>query len=459
MVEIVEKNRLLGKMLGDQVIKQTDYRLLTHLLKYNVDNGLLIYNSLTGALLFLDDSESSITNNPNEFEKNIKEFLIRNWYLVPCDNDDNSLCDKANEMMLMLYDMDKHPPLVHYTIFTTTDCNARCFYCFENKRSKIHMSEKTAEDVAEFIIKSSKGLPITIRWFGGEPLYNSKVIDIICNSLSKANISYKSTMVSNGYLFSEDIINKSKDLWNLQSVKIALDGTEEIYNRYKAYIYSDGSAFVRVINNIKNLIEAEIKVTVRLNMDFHNVDDLYDLAEYLHDKFGGTELLDFDLHMLLENSTQVQIDRPESERHILINKYNDLNKYLATFVKPKDYDLASVRRWKQCMADDNSATTILPDGRLGKCDYYTDDGFWGSIYSDEINEKEIARFKKMIRPDGGNKCNSCPIRPICLMLKECCDNVNRCDVYDQQNKIIAMDNCILKTYEKYKKEKENEAQV
>jgi len=444
MVEIVEKNRLLGKMLGDQVIKHTDYRLLTHLLKYNVDNGLLIYNSLTGALVFLDSED-------NTDDENVREYLIKNWYMVPVETDDNLLCDNTNNMMCMLYDMDKHPPLVNYTIFTTTDCNARCFYCFENKRSRIHMSEKTAEDVAEFIIRSCKGLPVTIRWFGGEPLYNSKVIDIICKKLFEAGIQYRSTMVSNGYLFNDELIKRAKSFWALSSVKIAVDGTEKVYNKYKAYIYNEGSAFVRVMNNIESLINAGIKVTVRLNMDFHNADDLYNLADYLNKRFGINQLLNFDLHMLLENSTQVQIDRPDEERHLLIEKYNALNKHLATLVHLKEYDLSKVRRWKQCMADDNSATTILPDGKLGKCDYYTDDGFWGSIYSEEIDEKEILRFKKTIRPNGGEKCDTCPIRPICFGLEVCCDNMKRCDKYDQRNKIIAMDNCILRTYEKYKK--------
>ena len=38
-----------------------------------------------------------------------------------------------------------------YTIFPTTDCNARCFYCFELDRSRIPMSVETARKVVRYI--------------------------------------------------------------------------------------------------------------------------------------------------------------------------------------------------------------------------------------------------------------------------------------------------------------------
>ena len=48
------------------------------------------------------------------------------------------------------------------------------------------MSEKTAEDVAAYILRTRKRSKITnIEWFGGEPLCNKKVITIICDILKK----------------------------------------------------------------------------------------------------------------------------------------------------------------------------------------------------------------------------------------------------------------------------------
>ena len=57
-------------------------------------------------------------------------------------------------------DMD---PIIGYTIFTTTDCNARCFYCFELGRSRIPMSEETAHKTARYIRDHCGGEKVKIK--------------------------------------------------------------------------------------------------------------------------------------------------------------------------------------------------------------------------------------------------------------------------------------------------------
>jgi sulfatase maturation enzyme AslB (radical SAM superfamily) len=54
-----------------------------------------------------------------------------------------------------------------FTIFTTMDCNARCFYCYEKGQPKISMTDEIAKDTADFILKTSSNTPVDIRWFGG----------------------------------------------------------------------------------------------------------------------------------------------------------------------------------------------------------------------------------------------------------------------------------------------------
>ena len=80
------------------------------------------------------------------------------------------------------------------------------------------MNEKTANDVADYIINASKGnSDIKLRWFGGEPLYNAKIIDIICRKLKNCNVSYTSEIISNGYLFDDENVFKAASLWNTKS--------------------------------------------------------------------------------------------------------------------------------------------------------------------------------------------------------------------------------------------------
>ncbi len=164
--------------------------------------------------------------------------------------------------------------ITDYTIFTTTDCNARCFYCFEKNAARIPMSPGSAEKTAGFIAGHCGGNEVSISWFGGEPLYNMEAIDIICRGLRERGIPFNSKIVSNGYLFDREIIGRAKVDWELRSVQITLDGTEDVYNKAKAYIYKGVNAFRRVIGNIHLLLDAGIAVDIRLNIDTYNADNL-----------------------------------------------------------------------------------------------------------------------------------------------------------------------------------------
>ncbi|MEI3172875.1 MAG: radical SAM protein [Lachnospiraceae bacterium] len=131
--------------------------------------------------------------------------------------------------------------ITSYTIFTTTDCNARCFYCYEMGRSRIPMSDETAHKAAAYIAAHCGGEKVHLHWFGGEPLFNKQVIDIICTDLAEKGIVYESMIISNGYLFDGATVEQAVSHWKLKNVQITLDGTEEIYNRSKAFIYKDGT--------------------------------------------------------------------------------------------------------------------------------------------------------------------------------------------------------------------------
>ena len=84
--------------------------------------------------------------------------------------------------------LSKRKYIDRYNILTSTGCNARCYYCFEEGYyPKVeHMSIETADKVVNYIIKTAKKDKIIyLRWFGGEPLINTKVIDYISTKLQE----------------------------------------------------------------------------------------------------------------------------------------------------------------------------------------------------------------------------------------------------------------------------------
>ena len=200
------------------------YRLMHYVVKQEVEEGVLLYNTLTCALALVTHEEA----------QHLVEVdgLVENWFLVPVEHNDMKLC----KMLKVGLKLKQQTPegIGNYTIVTTTGCNARCAYCFEKGTKPVNMTSETAEQVAQYIV-SHRGEheKVKISWFGGEPLYNFKVMDRICTRLTEQNVRFYSSIITNGYLFNEKVVEKAVQLWHLKRAQVTLDGTEQNYNRIK----------------------------------------------------------------------------------------------------------------------------------------------------------------------------------------------------------------------------------
>lgn len=451
MKVLVPQSAFTQNLLGNQPVRvDCRYRKLRYIKTMQVPEGAVLYNVLTAELIMLYSDELSLLDGGTDVMSTpAGKALIERWVLVPEDTDDLKLCMQFSDTMLTINRSRVGIPHNSFTILPTTDCNARCFYCFELGGKRKWMSEQTAHDVADFIDRKKAKNKVNIRWFGGEPLYNSKAIDIISQDLVDKGIEFTSIMVTNGYLFDEETVKKAKDLWNLQWVQITLDGTEEIYNRIKAYIYKGENAFQRVIRNIKLLLDNGIGVRVRMNMDDHNEEDLFKLTDFLVDRFSGYDDFLMYVHLLFEDSCARIAARDDQDRHGLIEKQLRLRDRIAesghadrSILKPKS-------RCSHCMCDNDASVMILPEGQLGKCQHFTEDHFYGSIYSDEIDMGVLYQLKEVMIIDEKH-CYDCDYLPMCISLKSCLIIPHRCDEYDKMLRTYDMETKIRHTYEKFK---------
>lgn len=437
-------------IMGRQTLKQdVQYRMLTYCKLLEIDDGALLYNLLTKEMLLLNDEEKEGVQNFADCPKELSEYLISNWFFVPCDMDDRKLYNQVKTVVEMTTKKSKN--ISQFTVFTTMDCNARCFYCYELGRKRSSMSEQTAIDAAEYMKKHCGTDIVRLKWFGGEPLFNEKVIDIICDSLSKDNIEYFSIMTSNGYLFDEEMVKKAKNEWKLRQIQITLDGTEEIYNKSKAYIYKEGSAFQRVLNNIESLLREQIKVQIRLNMDKHNSADLFELCEYLHSRFNKYKGYVCVYAALLFESDGPR--RTDEERHNLYMKFFELQDLIEEKGLAASQKIKRQFRLNYCMADGADSVTITPEGKLGKCEHFSDSELWGDIYSDECDEDMIASWKER-RPDI-EECKDCTFYPDCIRLKKCEEDFYGCTSDVRMLKERALKRAMVNTYKIFLKNKEN----
>ena len=439
-------DQLLKKQVADA---GQMYRPMNYVVEQPVDEGLLLYHTMTKAMLLLTPEEAeTYKKTPAALSQ-----LIEQWFLVPQSHDDCLLSSQMRGVARML--KKKSDAITDYTIMTTTDCNARCFYCYELGRPRTPMTEETAIRTADYIISHCKGEKVTIRWFGGEPLYNLPVISLISRRLKDAGVDYQSRMISNGYLFDENVIAEAKGLWFLKKVQITLDGTEKTYNRCKAYIYKDVNAYRRVIGNIHKLQDAGICVSIRLNIDMHNAENLSELAEELHREFSNPKGISVYLYALFEEVKGSKAIHDDEKRKYVFGRIANIEARLKDYGFIKPHRLSRQVRINRCMADYDQSVLIVPNGSIGKCEHYSEDHFIGHIENKDRDTEMVEKIKEI--RDKIDACATCFNYPDCVWLKICQDNPN-CYQEERDHKLHQLRQSMIRAFDKFKNKQEDDLQ-
>lgn len=341
-----------------------------------------------------------------------------------------------------------------YVILSTTECNARCFYCYEKGTVQHRMKAETALDVARYIEKNYliNKKEASIQWFGGEPLYNVEAIDLISDYLNSHGIPFESKMISNGYLLTPDVLQRANDNWHLRYVQVTLDGREELYNRTKNYIYPKDtgiSPYQRVVSNIIAASKTGLDVIVRFNVDLHNADELIQLADELKALIGdGNNKITAYSRALFSGFTHMHGEQREAI--IALSQFR-LLRHLLKLGLAKIADKKVVPLATSCMADDIGSTLILPDGKQTKCEHYLNTLQYSDIYGTFFDKDAYDRYFEVHTHH--ESCNDCPLMPLCYHLKVC-ESSDRCNPYERKTHIIERKAAMLVSYKTYRHEEE-----
>lgn len=443
---IRETIRLVRETLGrpkktpDLLVRRSTLTVETR-----VPEGVLLYQTLGRCLVLLSEEEYrdflSVSERGVLPADGSADFFFEERFLVPAGFQEEQVTDAVLDIARLLASQESgwYRSL---TVFTTTDCNARCFYCYENGCEKMTMSEETADRIADEILKHTKrDFSFRLNWFGGEPLLNLKVIDRITMKLRDAGQAFHSVMTSNAYLFDEALAKRAKEEWHLQNVQITLDGTEKNYNERKAFIYREGSAFQRVIRNIGLLSENGIFVKIRLNLDESNYEDLRLLEKMLAERFAQNPRISVYSRLLY------QIGDDNDDAYALYHAFQDR---IREDGLEAGYDLPKKIRVTMCMADNRFSACVLPDGSLYNCEHFnTTPGPFGQIGSEEKDEAVLSEMRRAF--PRLPKCASCAYLPECIRLVHCETGSGRCTAHFQALRIEHLQICMRTALKKIKK--------
>ena len=249
--------------------------------------------------IYLDESRGLVYNTRtqavSEFENHTLDTndaleLVDCGFIVPINT------DEIDEIRNEYEERSRMSNELHLIIATTLDCQFRCVYCYES-HPKVYMTE----DVKAAIIGTVKdyavsGKDISIVWYGGEPMLDFKSIRMfskcfidICNTYG---VSYRASMISNGYSFSPESIALLDEL-RVESLQITLDGIECVHEQRRPLI-DGGSSFNRIVQNMKAISEkTSVEVHLRINVDKSNIGSAYELVRYC----SGERLNNIDVNL------------------------------------------------------------------------------------------------------------------------------------------------------------------
>jgi len=238
-------------------------------------NGFQIaYNALTGAVALLKPGnivtyksiENKITSGiENSFTPEEQKLLSQMEYAGFVYQDGKDEFETLrNEHRATKHDTTS----LGFVIAPTMACNMACQYCFEqNKRGR--MSADTMGAILSFIEKKMDGLTeLSIGWYGGEPLLAMDIIEkftaAVFDLKKKHDFKYASTMISNGYLLSKEVVDRLLEL-KVSTVQVTLDGPSHTHNR-KRPLKNGRPSFDTIVENIA-YASTKMGISVRVNID------------------------------------------------------------------------------------------------------------------------------------------------------------------------------------------------
>lgn len=427
MIQISKADLNVSYLLRGQLVQPNQsYRLSQFLICPSAEEGginakgeRVLCNTMTREVFLLSPEEGEALDGLRRSEaplgRELSAFqkeLVRHYCLVPKELDEaRSYLELIDTLRLMLPKIDRDN---YYDILASTDCNARCPYCYEAGKRGHPMDVETARQVADYIIRTKEDGPVSIRWFGGEPLMGADAITVVSQALEAAAVPFSAFLITNASLFTPELIRHAADHWHLDAVQISLDGRREAYDRVKAYVTDfQGSPYERVLENIHLLAQAGIRVMIRLNVGTENAEELLRLTDELTSEFAGEKQISVYTDPLFQEITSDKIEQvldfcSQMDRRL---EQTGLSSHVT---RP---DLIVRPRTFKCRPSHYGS--INADGQIILCTKYFDRPWKGHSVSDP---ERFAPPEPGLRP----ACRACPYLPSCMGHTGCHRNPEGC---------------------------------
>jgi uncharacterized protein len=259
--------------------------------KYNVildvDNHTekILINPLSQSIDVVDEDDEmcALLKGAKSLE-NVKgsdrDYLLQRGYLFNEPEEEENLIREVIEKD----DGEEYP--CDFLLYPTFHCNFRCTYCFQKELPKYSFIStdyvNKAFEAIESICKDVATESPLLYLFGGEPLLKGKKAkETITHILQQAYTrGYRTAVITNGsnvQLYSS-LLRK----YEVEFIQITLDGPRHIHDRRRLYANGEGT-FNDIKKGIESLLDSDIKILIRINLDSQNIDYIPEFADFVYE--------------------------------------------------------------------------------------------------------------------------------------------------------------------------------
>ena len=387
-------------------------------------DGVLVYNTLYNSLTRLSNEENIHLNDLHNCPAELLKGLIDQGIAIESFIDEVDLYNKYIKLAAKYYTAKPN-----ITVTPTMECNARCFYCYEEDVRHGKMKDEAIPRIIDVIKKLDASKGINLTWFGGEPLLNQDWMDHFSDELRKEKIPFSSFIISNGSKIDQNVVDKMKNNWNITSIQITFDGSNDEYSKRKKYVdQDDNKVFYEMLQRVKLLSKNGIAVQIRLNIDKQNMDSIIEVARDIQYLFSNNENVTYYPAFLTGRDDKLS----EDEKLDVVMKLIDIDKNNKI---PINSYLYKQPKAGACFYNQKGAISIDTDGNIFTCERKLGhaENAVGNIYADSALENDVR-----VLAGQRKECQNC------IFLPKCMGGCN--DAYENSEIPCFIDKYLIKAY-------------
>lgn len=372
-----------------------------------INGSSLLFNTARETLVELD-SKTLKQYEQNDLDCNTQATMSELGFLVEDD------VDELAALELTWRKNFTSSKTLELTIMVTDACNFRCPYCYQS-HSTHNMGINETNQLYKYLRKAiDTGIEaVNIHWFGGEPLLNTAPIFYIEHFLKENGIKGTSNVTTNGYLLTEELLQRFRNETRIHAFQITLDGTEALHNKTRRHV-SGEPTYKRICNNIIAATQKDFFVIIRLNMTKEN----QNLDDFLAD-VSALELPHSKYFIHITNAHEFTNSKQLNNFY-----FNTAEEYSIAYDRAQDSFVKAHYRFPRNTARSagcsfESANTFLVGTDLKlyfcsscECTDTFEQGFIDSTGQIHLNEHYWNRINSS--PFKDTECRNCVVLPLCM---------------------------------------------